>query len=370
MDGFRRLALLTRKEWADLRHQRTFVIIGALTPFLLFLVFYLIWSADITMPLEVVNKASGKGEAFVRAMQTIRTPDGTPYIEVQSRDTAVLRSRTPSEYVAALEIPSGFERARDGIREYHAIVHYGAVNQNSVKNYINRLHEAESRFLSDNLLGFRPIRLEQIARYPRDIPTRQSMAVSLMAYAFLLSGSIFGGVLITREYEGKTVKLIRVAPVSRVLLFASKGIVALLLTLGAGAVYVVVATGLLTGAWPVAAGTFLSTALTMAVVGVALGMVAGMLLQSSVPIFLVAIVVNLGMWIIGGGFGNLKLYSEAQQYAAQFLPFTHGMKLFWYSYFGGQPAPSLSSITGIAIMLLATPLVLAYTVKRFLERGQ
>lgn len=370
MDGLRRLALLTKKEWADLRHQRTFVVIGTISPFLLFLVFYLIWSADITMPLEVVNKAGKQGEAFVRAMQDIQTPDGTPYIEVQSRDAAVLRSRTPSEYVAVLEIPAGFEQTRDEIREYRAIAHYGAVNENTVKNYINRLHEAESSFLSNSSPGFRPVRLEQVARYPRDIPTRQSMAVSLMAYAFLLSGTIFGGVLITREYEDKTVNLIRVAPVNRVLLFASKGTVALLLTLCAGAVYVLVATGLLTGAWPAATGTFLATAVAMAVLGVVLGMVAGMLLQSSVPIFLVAVVTNLGMWIIGGGFGNLNLYSEAQQYAAQLLPFTHGMNLFWYSYFGGQPAPSPGSIAGIAIMLLATPLVLAYTVKRFLERGQ
>jgi len=45
-------------------------------------------------------------------------------------------------------------------------------------------------------LGFSPTRLDEVDRYPRDTPTRQAMAVGLIAYAFLLSGWIFGGVLI------------------------------------------------------------------------------------------------------------------------------------------------------------------------------
>lgn len=368
MDAVRHLMLLVRKELADLRHQRIFLGVGAVAPFLLFMVFYLIWSADITTPIEVVNLAGGRGEAFIEAMLAVRTPSGTPYLRVERRDPAVLRNRPPDKYVAVLELPVDFDVK--GVQEHGPVAHYGAVNENTVKNYANRLHEAQSQYLTQNLLGFRPIRVQEEARYSRDVPTRRGMAVGLMAYAFLLSGGIFGGILVTREFESHTMKVIRISPVNRCLLLLSKGLVAMLLTFVAGAIYVVVAAGWLTGAWPAAAGTFLSTAVALSATGVALGTAVGMVLRSSVPVFLVSLVACLTMWIIGGGFASLRLYSQLQQQVAQFFPLTHGLNLFWYSYFGGRPAPPSENAVGIAAIILASVLILAYTARRILERGQ
>lgn len=367
MAGVTRLALLIAKELADLRHQRTFVAVGTAAPFILFLVFYLIWATDVTFPMEVVNKAGRRGEAFIDKMEAIRTPYGTPYLHVERRNPTDTESRSPAEYLAVVEIPGNFERTQDGVREYYTIAHYGAVNENTIKNYINRLRMAGTEFWSGDL-GFSPIRLKEAARYPHDIPTRQAMAVGLIAYAFLFSGWIFGGTLITREYEDRTIKLIQVAPANPVLVLASKGSVAMLLTLAAGAVYAVV-TYFLTGAAPTAGAIFLVTALAIATIGVSLGMITGLLLRSSVPVFLVAIVTNLFMWIAGGGFGNLQLYSQAQQYVARILPYTHGMSVFWNSYYGSDPTPPPGSIIGLTTILLVSLLALYYTTTKIFQKG-
>lgn len=364
-----RLRLLLQKEGADLRHQRTFLAVGILAPFLLYMVFYLIWSSDVTTPMEVVNRAGAAGEAFVRAMRTIAAPDGTPYLRVQPRDASVLGARAPGDYLCVLEIPPDFVPTAGGVRQYRVIAHYGAENENSVKNWINRLRAASVRFLADQDPAFRPIRVRERDRYLRDVPTRQGMAVRLLAYALLLCGSIFGGVVWTREYEENTVKLIRLAPLHPALVLMAKGAIAMLLTIVAG-IFFTVMTALLTGAAPTATGPFLLVGLGVSLIGVVMGMLGGMSLRKPVPLFLAALVANLGMWVIGGGFGSLRMYPRLQQYAAYLLPYTHGTNLFWYTYFRGQPTPPWGSALALAAILAVAVLALAGVARFVLHKGR
>lgn len=345
MDTMWRLGLLIHKEWADLRHQPVFLAVAAAAPFFLFIVFYLIWSADVTLPIDLVNNAGARGDGLVRAMATAAAPGGTPYLAVRPLGPGAL-ARRPAEYVAMVEIPADFVRDRE------AVIHYGAENENTVKNYINRLHAAQTELLRDRL-GYRPVTVVEQNRYPTDVPARQAMAVGLTAYAFLLSGTIFGGVLAAREFEDQTVRLIRVAPVRRWLVLASKGTVAVGLTLAAGAVYAGLAAGLLAGARPSAWGVFVAAGLGTAVTGVLCGLAAGLLLRRNVPVFLTGLAANLAMWIVGGGFGKLGLYPAWQQAAGRLLPYTHGMELFWYSYFGGRARPPGENAAGLALTAAA-----------------
>jgi len=367
MDTLKRFAILSRKEWSDLWQQRVFVINAALAPFFIFFCFYLIWSFDVTVPVEVANQGGAAGEAFIRAMQSIQTPFGGRYIAVKPISSDLPR-RAAGEYMVTVEIPAGFGQERDRQHQYPLVVHYGAVQENSVKNYINRLHEAESRFLIEQHLGFTPIRVDEQRRYPSDPPVRQAMAVGIMAMALLLAGGIFGGVILAREYEDKTIKLIRVSPASRLLLLLSKGNAAFWLTLLAAAVYVLAGAGLLAGAWPVDGGLFLVNTLLLACLGVLMGMLLGMALRGSVPVFITILIASLTMWLLGGGFGSLALYSPLHQRIVQILPFTHGMNLFWYSYFGGGSEPVHTSLAWLTGMLAAALLLLGYTTHTIFEK--
>jgi ABC-2 type transport system permease protein len=368
MNTLSRLFLLTRKELVDLWQQRVFVVIAALSPFFVFFCFYLIWAFDVTVPIEVVNEAGEQGQAFVQAMEDIQTPSGKPYLAVSQHSPATLGSQTSTGYMVTVEIPPTFGQLQAGTQEYTVIAHYGAIQENSVKNYINRLLEAESRFLVDNYLGFRPIRVQEIRHYAVDPPVRQAMAVGIMAMALLLAGGIFGGVIVAREYEDRTIKLIRVSPANRALLLVSKGMAALLLTFAAGAIFVLVAAGLLTGAWPMDGWLFLATTSTLSIIGVILGMAAGMVLRGSVPVFISALIANLVMWLLGGGFGSLALYGPLHRATVQVFPFTHGMNLFWHSFFGGGSAPVWVSSVGLGLILLVVLLSLFRATNTALER--
>ncbi|MHB9144461.1 MAG: ABC transporter permease [Symbiobacteriia bacterium] len=352
---------MIRKELADLRHQRIFVAIGVLAPFLLFAVFYLIWMADIQEPIEVVNQAGTAGEPFVQAMGEIRMPNGTPYIRVERQDPAAL-TRDPGSYLVTVEIPASFQQ------EPRLIVHYGAEQENSVKNYINRIHQAASQYLAGRL-GFTPIRLLESPRYPTDIVTIQSMAVMLMTYAFLLSACLFGGVLVAREYEDHTVKLIQVAPSSAALVLLAKGTVALLLTLLAGSVYTA-AVYLLTGAAPGHPFLFGGAGLLLAVMGAALGMTVGLLLRRSVPVFLAVLVGNLALWIVSWAAGMMSAFSRLFQTVLGLLPYLHGINLFWQSYFGGKEAFAAAGMQRTLLLLAAALLVLTVAARGTLERGR
>lgn len=366
----KRLALLTGKEWRDLKAQKIFIIVTAFAPFMLFFIFYLIWAADIRIPIEVTNSAGPSGHKLVMAMQEIKTPSGLPYIQVIEQNPSILGERHPGDYLVLLEIPKDFGRDKNGVKVYEPTAHYGAEQENSVKNSINRLHMAETKFLADNCYGFNPIKLKEINRYAEDIPTRQFMAVGMVAFAFLIAGIIFGGIFIAREYEGNTVKLIRVSSASRLLLFISKGIPAIVLTSGTGAIFTVVAAGILTGAWPKDPVVFILTAVLISATGVILGLLVGLITKNTIPVFLVSIVANLLSWIVGGGFSNTKLYSHWLQTIVKLLPYKYGSDLFWYSYFSnGSPLP-VESIMGASVLLLISVILLTTAAQVAFERSK
>jgi len=153
----KRLSLLLKKEWSDIGSQKIFVLVTIFSPFLLFFIFFLIWSSDITSPIEVTNSAGAAGEEFIQAMEDIKTPFGTNYIQVIQKDPSILISRSPSDYLIVVETPKDFQQVDGNARKYHVIAHYGAEQQNTIKNFINRLHMAQTEYLIKNNYGFTPV---------------------------------------------------------------------------------------------------------------------------------------------------------------------------------------------------------------------
>lgn len=320
--------------------------------FFIFFCFFLIWTFDITIPVDVSNAAGSPGESFIQTMEKIQTPFGRPYFAVSRHSPGSIDVTQTTSYLVLVEIPPEFIWAT-GSNSVGAIrVHYGAIQENSTKNYINRLREAETYFYIENGLDNPIIAINEIRHYPVDPPVRQAMGVGIIAMALLLAGGIFGGIIVAREFEEQTMKIVRISPVNRLIFLASKGSLGLLLTLTSGVIYILLAVGLLTEAWPARLDLFLATFFLLGSIGVLLGLIYGLLVKGVIPVFIIALVSSLAMWLLGGGFGSLTLYSALHRSIVQFLPYTHGMNLFYHCYFGDGPVLVKTSLVKLVLILV------------------
>jgi hypothetical protein len=106
----------------------------------------------------------------------------------------------------------------------------------------------------------------------------------------------------------------------------------------------VIALGLRNGVWPDAPWLVGLVLLPVAVTAGGLGIVAGLLVQKTIPAFLIGLVGSFVGWLLGSAFGLAASFGRAYAIVSRLTPNTHAVELLFPRYYGtaiGNPRLSV-----------------------------
>ncbi len=313
-------------------------------------VMYLLMSAILVHPtfdMYVTNPSSKQGQTLVTAMTEVGSPIGAPYIQPI---LLAMEETDQQRQVITISEENG---------KPVAIQHYGLIDSNMVKNFRNRLTAAALR-VWNNQLGNQTVNVEEHPLLPRDMPYTLYFGMAMLPMTVALASSIIGGVLMAQEFEYGTILEYRLAPVSAILVVGVRLIRLIIISVISG-VILLFTLGLVNSAWPISPTLVAVALLPMAVISGCLGVTAGLLIQKSIPTFLVGLVTTFAGWLVGSAFGLAAGFSRVYEFFSRLTPNTHTVELLYPQYFSadvGNPWFSIAFLTTLSIiMILLTMLV-------------
>jgi ABC-type multidrug transport system permease subunit len=344
----RRLRLLLLNELKLIRTTIPFHAVGIFQPTLMFTLMSFILVMP-TFDMRVVQPATPLEHELVAAMNEVGSPIGEKYIE-----PILVETDSPGELavgqVISVETVAG---------ESTAVQRFGLIDSNIVKNFRNRLTAAALSLWNESLDGY-AVTIEQRPWLPRDIPYGVFFGMAMLPLAAFLGASLAGGALMAQEFEFDTITEFRLSPIPMCFVVGTR-LLRLSLTGLLSAVVLMVAIGLLGGVWPSSLLGALAILLGMALLGACLGMIAGLLLQSTLPSFLMSLVTTFFTWIMGSAFGLAAGFGGVYEAVSRWMPNTHAVELLFPLYYrvgigASQPAILFLS-TACFLMVILTAVI-------------
>lgn len=297
--------------------------------------------------MNVLRPETAVGHSLIAAMEQVGSPIGEPYINpviVDEINQSLLQ-------VVIVENQNGVSTA---------VQHFGFIDSNQVKNFRNRLTAAGLQ-LWQAQLGDQAVTIAEYPWLARDMPYNIYFGMALLPMTTYLAAALIGGVLTAQEFEYKTIIEYRLAPTSVFYILGAR-LLRLALTGLLSAAVLLLTVGLITEAWPDSLWRVGLTLLPMAIIGGSVGIMAGLLLRSTIPAFLIGLGTALAGWILGSAFGLAAGFSGPYETISRFVPNTHAVELLFPRYYGpeiGDPtlATAVLSFTSVVTLILT---VLAY----------
>jgi hypothetical protein len=310
--------------------------------------------------MRIIRPTTPLGEALVAAMDEVGSPIGAKYIQ------PIIVEADPSA-----ELPGGqLIRVENLDGTPTAVQYFGLIDSNIVKNYRNRLTSAALK-LWNEALGGNAIMIEQRPWLPSDVPYSVYFGMAMLPLAAFLASAMVGAFLTSQEFEFKTILEYRLSPVSMLLILGTR-LVRLSLTGLLSSIVLMVIIGCVVGHWPssiVGAGLIF---LVMGILGGCLGISAGLILQSTLPAFVIGLTSTFFTWIMGSAFGLSAGFGGAYEAVSRWIPNTYAVELLFPLYYGvdigaSQPAVLVLCLAS-AIMILLT--VFFYRKRVLLRHGR
>ncbi len=341
----KRFLLLLTNEFKFARTSIAVHIVAIIQPTIMYLLMTVIL-VNPTFTMNVAQPTSQVGQELVYAMEAVGSPIGEPYVDVHL-------IKDIDEIQGARQVVSVEER--DDVLT--AVQTYGLIDSNIVKNFRNRLTAAAIR-LWNNDLGERAVTIEEHPWLPRDVPYTVYFGMALLPMATAMAASVVGGILTAREFEGSTIQQYRLSPTSPVLILGAR-FVRLVLTgyLGAGAL--LIAVGVVNAYWPATLWKVALILLPMGVITGGVGIIAGLLLQKTIPTFLISLVTSFVSWLMGSAFGLAAGFGAGYALASWFMPNTYAVELLFPMYFGASVGNPGFAILALSLMSLVTVTITA-----------
>jgi ABC-type multidrug transport system permease subunit len=294
-----------------------------------------------TFDLNIAGNDDGATNQLIAAMEQVGSPIGAPYIHpilVENDQIEGLRQ------VVLVEERGGGKTA---------VQRFGLVDSNMVKNYRNRL-TAAALIMWDDALGAQAIRIIQRPWLARDMPYTLYFGMAILPLTVILAASILGGMLTAQEFENDTMREYRLAPTPPGFILAAR-LTRLVLTGMVSASLLICATGLVTGIWPSSLPQVFLILAPPALIAACLGVIAGLVIQRSIPAFLVGLIASFVGWIMGSAFGLAGHFGGAYEVISLLTPNTHAVELLFPLYFGvrvGNPLLSISIMVSMSLLML------------------
>jgi len=330
----KRFAFLLRSEFKLFKTTIPVHVIGIFQPALMFSLMALVLVTP-TFKMQVAPPGTALEEQLLTAMKQVGSPIGQPYIN------PVVVEISPDQEVQGGQIIK-FER--DAGRET-ALQQFGLIDSNMVKNFRNRLTAAALLIWNESLRG-NAITIEQQPWLPRDIPYSVYFGMAMLPLAAMLASSLTGAFLTAQEFEFNTVIEYRLSPTSRYLLVGARLFRLSLTGLLSGLVLLVVIS-VMTGIWPSSPGWIGLILLAVALIGGCIGTLAGLILQKTLPAFLIGLALSFFTWIMGSAFGLSSGFSGLYEAVSRFMPNTYAVELLFPLYYRVNTSSNLPAIISL-----------------------
>jgi ABC-type multidrug transport system permease subunit len=298
------------------------------------------------LDIHVTRPTDDIGRALVAAMQSVRSPIGQPYIN------PILTDKTEPQGIRQVITVVSLNSAPTAIQRYSLI------DNNLVKNYRNRLTTASLQ-LWNSALGVRAVTIKQIPSLPKDIPYNTYFGMAMLPLAAMLAASLIGAVLTAQEFDFQIIDEYRVAPTPAWLVLTAR-LTRLVLSAAIAVGLLLIVDGWANGYWPDSFGLVVLILLPMAIIGGCLGIIAGLLMRTTLPAFLFTLVVSVTCWIIGDSFKPAAAFGGFYELASRFTPNSYSVNLLFPRFYGteisSQPISALI-LAAVTLVMLALTLI-------------
>jgi hypothetical protein len=332
----KRFRLLLLNEFKLFRTTIPIHAVGMLQPTLMFSLMALVLVMP-TFDMRVVQPTTPIEQELVAAMHEVGSPIGDKYINpiLVEGDT---NGALPGGQVIVVENIEGTPTA---------VQQFGLIDSNIVKNYRNRL-TAAALSLWDESLGGNSVTIEQKPWLSRDVPYAVYFGMAMLPLATFFGAALIGAFLTAQEFEFGTITEYRLSPIPMFIIIGTR-LLRLSLTGVLSASVLMVAIGFFGGVWPSSLLGAVSVFLGMALLGACLGMTTGLLLQSTLPSFLVSIAISFFAWIMGSGFGLAAGFGGTYEAVSRWMPNTHAVELLFPLYYRVGIGPTEPAILFLCI---------------------
>jgi ABC-2 type transport system permease protein len=343
------LLAATRLELAQLRQQRLFVALTVLGAMSLLAMVSLFALTGSDAPLAVVDEdRSGYSRRFADALA------GVPHaFSLRPLDRAsATRGLESGQLVGVLTLPAGFEARVSSGETVPLDVQVDNVNTDLVFDLQRALPSAILAFgHSVGLPGLRAT-LDEHDLLPKDIPFLRYLAVSALALVALVIASALAALVVTREREGQTLKLLRLAPAGMGAALAGKLLASLALStvaILAAALVVMLGYGVVPVAPVEAAGILLVCLVTFTSMGAWLGA----LLRRTLPVVPLVFGLAMPLYIDCGALEPTRFDGETLWALAHASPLYYAVGALQWAFFGVRVTPEPLAVNLGVLLALA-----------------
>ncbi len=275
---------------------------------------------------------------------------------------------------AIITIPDGFSQAVQAHRIAPILVRANNLNLDFTNDVKRSVPDAITLYYEG--LGAAsplPITIQQRNLRPRDVDLFQYEVVPLITLLVTVCGLIASSAATAREYEGRSIKDLLLAPVGRSAILLGKILAAWCTTCALGLILFTVC--FLLG-WTRPQGVFvLTTVLAIALLSLfasTLGITLGCVVRRVQSVSVLSTTGSVWLFFLAGGLGVIQFEPAVLRRVAAFDPLTYGthllqMAIFYASWEGiGE---DLAVLTGAVLALFALGLVAMHPTQMFRKEG-
>jgi ABC-type multidrug transport system permease subunit len=338
-----------RIELAALAQHRLFLALTVLAASSLLVLVSLFALTGSDAPLAVVDEDHGEyARRFVEAMRQVPHAFVLKPMDAEAARRALGRGRL----VGAITLPAGFEAAVRRGETVPLEVQVDNLNEDLLFDLQRALPSAVLGF--GHAVGLPGLRatIRERDLLPHDIPFLKYLAVSALALVAFVIAAALAALAVAREWEHKTLKLLRLSPASLGAVLAGKlaasGAVAAVAVLGAAAI--VMAGYGVVPASPLAA---IGLLVVCVVLFSSLGAWIGALFRRTLPIVPLVFGLAMPLFIDCGALEPTRFDGERIWVIAHLSPLYYAVGVLEWAFFGVRVTPEPIAVD-VAVLLVLT----------------
>ncbi len=349
MSGARVFKASAALELAHLNRNRIFVALTALAAVSFLVMVSLFGLTGAYAPVALINRDGGpEAQRFIEALLGAHHSFALKYMTVDEAETALHSGRL----VGIITIPAGFSAEVERAVTVPIDVQIDNVDLDLTNDIQRALPAAIVAFGREH--NYPGVRVQMVEHdvLPYDTGYIPYLVVSALALDAMMIAGILGALATSREWERKTVKLLRMSPASAGAVLAGKLMVAAAVAGGALAI-TLLAIVLIFGVVPVAPWTTLLTLLACVAIFTCFGAWLGALLKRTLAVAPLLFGLVMPLYIDSGALEPTRFDGEPIWRVAHLSPIYYAVGVLEWAYHGLRVTPEPVYVDLMVLLVIA-----------------